>query len=178
MQKSDCFELGYIAKSHGLEGKLQAIFDVEDLTHFIDVDSVFLEVKNNLVPFFVEDIVALDAKKVLLKLEEIDTKDLADELKGTKIFLPTSFLPTLEEGRFYYHDIIGYQVEDSVKGDIGIVKEFVDAGLQVIMVVMFGDKEILIPFHDDFLVEVSHSDKIIKLKLPGGLVDLYLESAP
>jgi 16S rRNA processing protein RimM len=174
MQKSDCFELGYIAKSHGLDGKVQAFFDVEDLAHFIDIESAFLEIKNNLVPYFIEDIIALDAKKVLLKFEEISTKDQAEELKGTKIFLPISFLPELEAGRFYYHDIIGYAVEDTQKGNIGTIKEFVDAGMQVIMVVMLGEKEILIPFHDDFLVELIHSDKKIKLNLPGGLVNLYL----
>jgi 16S rRNA processing protein RimM len=175
MQKSDCFELGYIVKSHGLDGKVQAFFDVEDLDNFIDIDSVFLEQKGSFVPYFIEDIIALDSNKVLIKFEEIDKKDQADVLKGSKLFLSLSFLPKLENGHFYYHDLISYEVIDSEKGNIGVVKEFVEASSQVIMTVIFGEKEILIPFHDDFILEVNNENKTISMKLPGGLVDLYLE---
>lgn len=175
MQKTDCFELGYIAKSHGLDGKVQAFFDVEDPSMYSKIDAVFLEINNALVPFFIENIYTFDATRYLFKFEDINCKDDADELKGSKLFLPANLLPQLDESRFYFHDVIGFDVEDEVKGKIGLVKEFVDAGPQVIMVVTFGEKEILIPFHDDFIVEVDKSAKLFKMKLPNGLVDLYLE---
>jgi len=89
--------------------------------------------------------------------------------------LPVSFLPKLEGDRFYFHDVIGYTVEDKVKGVLGPIKEFVDLGPQTIVVVTHGEKEVLIPLHDDFFVGVFHDQKLFKVNLPGGLVDLYLE---
>ncbi len=176
MQKTNCFELGYIVKSHGLDGKVQAFFDVEDPSLYSKITAVFLEQKGALVPYFIESIgSSSDGEKIFMKFEDIGHKDQADELKGSKLFLSLEFLPKLEKDSFYFHDVIGFAVEDLKKGAIGTVKEFVEAGPQLIMVVSFEDKEILIPFHDDFFVQVIHDKKEIKMDLPNGLVDLYIK---
>lgn len=176
MLKSDCFEFGYLVKTHGLDGNVQAFFDVEDPDRYAGIDAVFLEINNALVPYFITKIKHFDGSRFLLKFEEIDDKDAALELKGIKMFLPVDFLPELEEGRFYFHDVIGYQVEDSTHGDLGKVQEFVDAGPQTIMVVVKGEQEVLIPLHDDFLGGVLHKEKLFKVNLPNGLVDVYLNA--
>jgi len=174
MQKENCFELGYLIKSHGLDGKVQAFFDVEDPSFYQEIDVVFLE-QQGLVPFFITDIFWQEGNKFLLKFEDIDSKDDAKELKGTKLFLPLEALPELEEGQFYLHDTIGFQVIDEHQGAIGSVKEYVDAGPQTIMVTTFNSKEILIPLHDDFLQKVDHEAKTIYVSVPDGLINLYLE---
>lgn len=175
MLKSDCFEFGYLVKTHGLDGNVQAFFDVEEPELFEDIDAVFLEMGGALVPYFITKIKHFDAARYLISFEDVNDKDHAAELKGIKMFLPVDFLPKLPKERFYFHDVIGYQVEDKIKGVLGPVKEFVDLGPQTIVVVMHGEKEILIPLHDDFFVGVFHEEKLFKVDLPGGLVDLYLE---
>lgn len=175
MQKSNCFELGYIVKSHGLDGKVQAFFDVEDPSLYSNIDSVFLEQKGSLVPYFIQNIVTFDGERFLIKFEDINHKDEGILLKGCKLFLPLTMLPELEDDTFYFHDVIGFEVSDVQKGAIGVVKEFVDAGPQTIMIVTLGEKEILIPFHDDFFKEIDHNKKAITMDLPNGLIDLYLK---
>lgn len=174
MDKSNCFELGFITKSHGLDGNVQAIFDVEDPEYYDNLEAVFLEIKNTLVPFFIEKINFMDANKYIIKFEEIEDKDDAAALKGCKLFLPITALPQLEEDSYYFHDLINFRVFDELKGEIGVVQEFVESGPQLIMMVRFEEKEILIPYHDDFIVEVNQEEKFIKMNLPNGLVDLYL----
>ena len=48
-----CFQLGYIVKTHGIKGQVVAFFDVDFPEDYEDLESVFLEQKGRLVPFFI-----------------------------------------------------------------------------------------------------------------------------
>jgi 16S rRNA processing protein RimM len=50
-----------------------------------------------------------------------------------------------------------------------------DRNAQPIFEILNGDKEILVPMVDHFIVKVDRENKQITLNTPPGLVDLYLE---
>jgi 16S rRNA processing protein RimM len=52
MDKQKCFELGYITKSFGLKGQVNAVFDVDVPLMYRELESVFIELNEVLVPFF------------------------------------------------------------------------------------------------------------------------------
>ena len=175
MQKEESFELGYISKAHGLDGKVQAFFDVEDPMYYAGIDAVFLEGKGSFVPYFVEKISHTDGGKFLIKFEEIDDKTSASRLKGAKLFLPIILLPELDEGEEYLHDSIGFKVVDENHGDIGVVDAYIESGPQMIMAIDFKGKEVLVPVHEEIVRSTDFETKTIFVKLPGGLLELYLE---
>ena len=86
-----------------------------------------------------------------------------------------SELPPLTGNQFYYHEVIGFQVIDKEKGDIGICKDFIDVSNQPIMQVDKDGKEILIPAVDDIFEEVDREQRILRVAAPEGLIDIYLE---
>lgn len=175
MQKENCFELGYLSKAHGLDGKVQAFFDTENPERYATTDMVFLEIGSSLVPYFIEKCHPTGQGKFLLKFEEVESKEDAMNITGSKLFLPLTALPELEEGESYLHDTIGYQIIDKNSGNIGTVKEYVESGPQMIMISVLGEKEILIPVHDDIITATDHDTQTITTELPGGLLALYLE---
>jgi 16S rRNA processing protein RimM len=52
VNKQACFELGYIAKPFGLKGQVTAVFDVDNPLTYKNLESVFVETDNTLIPFF------------------------------------------------------------------------------------------------------------------------------
>jgi len=52
MNKADCFELGYVAKLHGFKGEVSLFLDVTNPSDYASLDAVFIEINQQLTPFF------------------------------------------------------------------------------------------------------------------------------
>ena len=85
-----------------------------------------------------------------------------------------SFLDIEEDDMFEEDDIVGYKIYDGFTGDyIGII-ESVDSSTENLLFVVLtkDDEEVFIPAVDEFIEEIDDNDKIIKMRLPEGLVEL------
>lgn len=173
MAKQEYFELGALAKPHGIKGALHAFLDVDDPYEYDELTSVFVQEGQELVPYFIDDI-QIKPNLNLIFFEGIDSVDKAKELVGKKLFLPMSFLPKLKDNQYYYHEIIGYQVEDQSLGLLGIVKEVVSLGAQDVVVMIYQNREVLIPLTEEIIPKVDKKEKVIQTILPEGLLEIYL----
>jgi len=174
MAKTEYFELGTLSKPHGLKGAFHVFLDVDDPYEYEALESVFVQMGNELVPYFIEDIQIRDNLNLLV-LEGIESLDAAKELVGKKLFLPISFLPKLKDDQFYYHEIIDYQVVDEEKGALGVVKEVYSTGAQDVLIMIYKSKEVLIPLTDEIIPKVDKKSRIVHSRLPDGLLEVYLE---
>ncbi|SFE59382.1 ribosome maturation factor RimM [Thermoflexibacter ruber] len=173
MNREDYYELGYIAKPVGLNGELAVILDVDDVEEYEDLESIFIEVNGDLVPYLVEE-VKFKGNKVSLILEDINSIEKAEKLRGKKLYLPVEELPDLDEGSYYLHELIGYQVFDYIKGYIGNVKLIYNLPTQDLLAVEVQGTEVMIPTHEDIMVEVKQEERRINVQLPEGLLEIYL----
>src|SRR5690606_16370261 len=101
----------------------------------------------------------------------------ADKVMGSEIYLPLSFLPKLKGNKFYYHEVVGFSVEDKEHGDIGIIESINDTTPQALFEIKKDDKQLLIPVRDEIIVKIDRENKTIFVDTPEGLVDLYLSYA-
>lgn len=176
MNRNDCVELGYISKAHGLRGELKAVLDVHDIDEYKQLSVVFLAKGDAaLQPFRISRLSIRSQKLAILKLEGISDRTSAENLTGHTIFFPEADLPALDEGRFYYYQVLGYTIEDQQKGTLGVVKGFYDGPAQDIMAMSYQSKEVLIPITEEFVLKADHDQKKIYTHLPEGLVESYLE---
>lgn len=174
MKTENCFELGYVSKPHGIAGEVQVNIESENPELYKELESVFVEINRKLIPFFIENI-NVTAKKAILKFEDVSSLDEATDLVGKKLFLPLDLLPELEEGQFYYHDIIDFQVLDDNKGVLGTVKEIVENPGNDLIIMEFQGNEVLIPITEKIVYKADYNNKQVLVNLPEGLLDLYLE---
>ena len=63
---------------------------------------------------------------------------------------------------------------DALKGEIGEISDVLEYPTQAVIQVMKDGKEILIPIHDDIIQKVDKKAKILTVKAPEGLIDMYL----
>lgn len=174
MRKDDCFYLGKVAKKFSFKGEVLIYLDTDEPEMYEDLESVFVEFNKNLVPFFIENSQLHKNDFLKVRFEDVDNEEKADELIGREVYLPLSMLPKLEGNKFYYHEVIGFDVIDKRLGNIGKIVSINDSAAQPLFEIEKDGIEILIPMIDDFIIEVNRNNKSITLNTPEGLVDLYL----
>ncbi len=173
MTKNECFNLGYISKRVGNFGELAFVLDVDNPKSYQKLETVFVELNNTLVPFFIKKI-QLRGNTAVVTIEGIDTIEKAEEITKSSLYLPLEFLPKLIGKKFYFHEMPGYSVIDKTYGAIGIIEKILDFPQQAIFQIKYGEHEILIPARDEFILTVDRLKKQIELDAPQGLIDIYI----
>jgi 16S rRNA processing protein RimM len=162
MTKENCFELGKITKTHGVRGEVVLWLDVDFPEDYEDLESIFLEVRGELVPFFMESF-RLSGNRAIVQFEDIDTFEKAEGLINLQAFLPLEELPELDEDQFYYHEIIGFQVVDKNLGILGTVQTVHSMQAQDLLVMDYKGKEVLIPVIDEIVLGTDKTAKVLNV---------------
>ena len=148
--------------------------DTDEPESYLEMESVFVEYDNNLIPFFIERSSLQKSNLLRVKFEEVDSEEDAEDLMKCDLYLPLNLLPELDEDQFYFHEVIGFTVEDETYGNVGTLTGVNDTTTQALFEIEKDGKQILIPMNDQFLVKVDKKSKTIYVKTPEGLIDLYL----
>jgi 16S rRNA processing protein RimM len=174
MQKEDCFYLGKVVSKYSFKGEVLVKIDTDEPEIYENMESVFVSIGNNLVPFFIDRCRLHKSSLLRIDFEEVKDESAADRILGAELYLPLTMLPKLSGDKFYFHEVIGFTLIDQVHGDIGIIQSINDSSSQVLFEAKKGDKELLIPVTDEIITKVDREAKTIHVTTPEGLVELYL----
>jgi 16S rRNA processing protein RimM len=171
----DSFNIGYITKTRGLKGEVQLFFLYENPEE-LELDVVFLEIYDKLVPFFVSSYQLLSNNTGYFFFEDIDHIDKAIEIVKKNVFLPNTKKPDRDPDEFLITDLKGFTVHEKAYGELGEILEVNEFPQQFIATVSYQSKEIMFPLNDNFIIEIDKEAKVLRVDLPEGLLDIYLES--
>jgi 16S rRNA processing protein RimM len=175
MKKEECFYLGKIVKKYSFKGELLAKLDTDQPQLYENIEALFLDINNRLIPYFVMTSRLHKSNLLRLKLEDVNTESDADELLRKEVYLPLDLLPKLDGKAFYYHEVIGFEIWEKSFGKVGVLKGVNDQSAQALFEIERNGDEILIPIHDEFIINIDRDKKIITVKTPPGLIDLYIK---
>lgn len=177
MTVDDCYQLGYVVKTHGLKGEVQIFLDVDSPNEYRNLESVFVLNGQQLIPFFVESI-SFNGPKAIVAFEDVLDLQAAKDLKGSELYLPLNALPALGDNEFYLHEILGFELIDSQQSrKVGVVDNVIESGPQLLLSIISEEKkEVLIPYDKSLLVLLNREKKQIELRIPDGLLDVYLDN--
>lgn len=174
MRKEDCFYLGKIAKKFSFKGEVLAYLDTDEPELYENLESVFVEFNKNLVPFFIVSSSLHKNDFLRIRFEDMNTEEDADAIMNCPIYLPISMLPKLSGNKFYFHEVIGFEIEDKRVGVFGKIVSINDTTAQALFEVENGAVQLLIPMIDQFLVKIDRPNKKVLMDLPEGLIEMYL----
>ena len=81
------------------------------------------------------------------RLGGVATREAAEALKGTRLYVPRDRLPPLGDDEFYHADLVGLAVFDTGGACIGTVRAVLDHGAgDILEVARPGAAELLVPF--------------------------------
>lgn len=175
MEKKDCFYLGKIVRKYSFNGEVIIKLDTDQPELYQDIEAVFLDLGKSFLPFFMENKLLQKGNQLRVQFEDVHSEEDADLLMKKDVYLPLSLLPKLSGNKFYYHEVIGFILEDIDFGEVGIITSINDASSQPLFVVKKGMSEILIPMIDDFIQKVDRKNKKIIVKTPEGLIEMNME---
>lgn len=166
------YNVGKIVNTHGIKGEVRIIsrtdfpeerYKVGNTLHIFQEEKVPIEVK----------VQSYRTHKNfdLVTFEGYGNVNDVEPFKGALVKINESQLGELEEGEYYFHEIIGCTVVTEEGEELGLIKEILTPGANDVWVVKGAKgKEILIPFIDDIVKKIDIREKRIIIHLMEGLI--------
>lgn len=170
IKKEEVFKIGIINKPHGVKGEVSFTFTDDIFDRVEDCDYLVLLLDGILVPFFIEEYRFRSDNVALVKFEGIDSTEKARTLTNVEVYYPVKFMDDQEEISSWNY-FIGFRVEDIHHGCLGTVVDVDDATMNVLFVIENGDEEVLLPAHEEFILDIDRKKKTLKVDIPDGLLD-------
>ena len=155
-------QIAKILKSNGTDGGiLIGVRDIEPGQIELK-EPVFIEFDGLPVPFFIRDLQPKGTGKAIIHLNDVNSLEDAEEMVGRDIFIEGEWEEDEEM------DFTGWKILDKGR-ELGTV-----TGLEAIpgnpcLDVETADGEILVPLHEDFILDADPSSMVLNLDLPEGL---------
>jgi len=165
--------VGKITGAHGLKGVVKVSPFTESLSVFSADKKVLLETPDG----------TRRTRKILwgrphgrvlrLQLEKVLSRTAAEDLAGTLVFVEKTDLPGLEDGSYYWFDLIGLAVYTTDGKCLGTIHSIIPTGGNDVYVVkgpgVGGEKEILIPAIESVVLNIDIEKGTMHVELPEGL---------
>jgi 16S rRNA processing protein RimM len=167
INRKDFIVAGTVAKTHGTKGELKIITDIKvKLTGW-----AFLEIREKPVPFYVQRSVSGTPDEWLLKLQDIDSVEQAQQYIGYPLLVPKQKGKRLAtQGDF---NLEGFLLVDRAIGEIGAIVATEQLPKQTMLVTHYHGQQVMIPLVEEFIEGVDEEKEIIYLNLPEGFFALY-----
>ncbi|HEX2581077.1 MAG TPA: ribosome maturation factor RimM [Dongiaceae bacterium] len=101
-----------------------------------------------------------------LRIAGIASREAAEALKGTELFIERNSLPTTAAEEFYACDLIGLAVRDETGAPLGTVRDVADYGAGDVLILAIGERVIDLPFAKAFFPEVDCRAGYVTVRLP------------
>lgn len=159
-QKQGYFCVGVITAAHGIKGEVNVKLFTENLERLQEYGTLF---DINDVPFSV--LQAKNSKKgVLVRFDGVETRNDAEKLAQTYLYVSNDFLPELDENDMFLDELVGTAVYFEQGAKVGVIRSHFNNGAHTVIQIKrteSGLKDILIPFSDDYVLSTDRSNKKI-----------------
>jgi 16S rRNA processing protein RimM len=171
---SECIEIGYISKTHGIRGELVARLRDFSFDDIEKMELVFVIIDGLPVPFFIEEFFERNHDTIVLKLEDVDSETEAKKIIEKGLFISRKYLSenTVQSIKLT-NSFIGYTVIDNKAGQLGILTDIIHNPQNPLIYITQGSKEIYLPLHDKFIERIDEAERKIFVCCPEGLLSLY-----
>ena len=164
--------VGKVHRPHGVRGEVRVGIVSDHPTRLKDHAYFYLSSPESpeVVQRHQVEKARIHGKVLLLKLAGYDDRDRADELRGALVQIPVEKAAPLEEGEYYYHQLIGIEVETEEGQSLGRIVEVLETKANDVYIVHGPRGEVLIPAISDVVRELNvELGKIVVRPLRGML---------
>ena len=138
--------VGKVSGPHGIKGWVKVISYTNPLENILSYKEWFIINKEGKKAFSIEDF-RIQGKKIIVKLDGIQDRNSAEDLKNKEILVSRIELPKLEKNTYYWNDLLDLPVLDKKGKQIGKVDSLFETGSNDVLVIVNENKErFLVPF--------------------------------
>ena len=173
MEKNHFLPIGKIVGTHGVKGTIKVYSYAQAFSVFEPEGVILLKNPEGEEKTYTIEWAKPHKRILLLCLKGIESRESAEKLIGAELFIEKKNLPELEEGTYYWIDLIGLSVYTIDEEYIGRIESIIPTGSNDVYVVKDpikgSDREILIPALESVVIGVDLERKVLHVDLPEGL---------
>ncbi|NOU76360.1 ribosome maturation factor RimM [Paenibacillus sp. LMG 31458] len=164
--------VGRIVNSHGIRGELKVVPETDFPERFDKGNAlIIVDSQNKQTPVTVQTS-RLHKNMFILQFDQFSNINDVEKYKGSLLKIEAKEQQPLEEGEYYYHEIIGCKVVTEEGQELGLVSEVLTPGANDVWVVSLPKgKQLLLPVIDDVILDVDIANKTIRIHLMEGLME-------
>lgn len=161
-------KIGKAVNAVGITGEIKVYNYSDYKERFEELEYIYLDEKKRKIKG-----VRYNKNMVILKLEDVNTRNEAELLKNKEIFIDEDQLRDLPQGTYYVKDMIGMEVIDEKNERIGRLSDVILRAAQDIYEIERQDgSKALIPAVEAFVKDVDMEKRVIRVELIEGLLEL------
>ena len=170
---AEYFKIGKLVAAFGVNGQLILQHELGKKTSLKGLQAIFIEEKKkSFLPWFIQSVKIKSANEVYLTLEGIANREAALKITQKEVWLPEEDFKKFA-AQSAPASLLGYTVIDMEK-PLGPILEVIEQPHQMLCRLEINRKEVLIPLHESTLQKIDHKKKEVLVRLPDGLLEIYL----
>jgi 16S rRNA processing protein RimM len=162
--------IGKVLKPWGLKGAVKVHSYAESFESFLRISELRAQGKEGPIVLPLED-AKRHEKGILLKFKGRDCVEDVEALVGLTLYMDKKELPRLEEGEYYWYELIGMEVQTDSGRPVGTLEEVLDTGNHDVYVVRQGEREVLVPAVRGVIRKVDVPGKRMIIRAAAGILN-------
>jgi len=178
INKNEWLIVGLITSCHGIKGqlKVKSLSDFEE--RFLNPGMRWLQ-KENEPPSKIKLISGFKQPgkaTFIVKLQGVNTRNQAEQLKKSKILVKTDKLPKLKKEEFHLLELLNIEVKTLENDELKIIGKVINLENEknnLLVIELFkNQKKVLIPFVKEIVPLVDIKNNFLIINPPNGLLEL------
>lgn len=109
--------------------------------------------------------------RLILSFDEYSNPEEVGVLRNQYLFVRADTLPSLPEGEYYHHELIGMQVVTEEGKPLGVLNQIIETGANDVYVVQpENGREVLLPAIDEVILDIDLAQNEMRVHLLPGLL--------
>jgi len=167
----DYIYIGKITRPHGVKGAVRVEPLTDDPQRFKLLNRVFINPGNDSRTEYTPTHVQIGNGYIILQFEEVTSRDVAEMLRNCYIEIPRQECIPLPNGRYYYFELIGLNVQTNQNVPVGQIFDIETFPAGDMFVIRNQQKEIMIPVVKEFIDKIDLETGILTINPVEGLLD-------
>ena len=167
MKEIETIKIGQIVNTVGLKGEVKVYSFAENPQRFEKLKEILVEDE-----VFIIEKSRVQKNTVVLKLEKIDSAEVAESYRNKFVYIPENELEELPDGDYYVKDLLGLEVYEKNGEKLGVVSDVMPGPGQDLYEIKGEDKTFLLPGVKEFILDIDLAKGRIIVDPPKGLLDL------
>ena len=168
------FKIGKLVAAHGVKGELVLKHELGKKTSLKGLQTIFVEqTKSSFLPWFIETVRIKNEEEVFIKLEGISTREADLKLTPKEVWFTEADVKKFS-AKSSPINLLSYTVINE-GNPIGEIIEVIEQAHQMLCRIEINKREVLIPLNESTLTKIDHKKKEVIVRLPEGLLEIYLD---
>jgi len=165
--------VGEIVRAHGVIGEVRLRLTTDYPERLRQLGAVYLG-HDPLKPqaeYHELASVRLSADHCLIRLRDVNNRNQAELLRGLLVMVKIEDAVPLDEDEFYAYELIGMSVVTPEGLNLGTIRDVMETGANDVYIIDNPELgELLVPAHDETLLNIDLEARTVTMALPDGLL--------